>query len=345
MPGSTTNPTEHAMTTFTLRGNQIGEALQFQENGTNVTVEIGRVWFAATDIVTLTAAPGAVDPITGAFIGGAGSITGLTVTTATGQVTTFGVSAATPLDVDPDQAKNGGDFMYISESPAAGLGGAYAGLQLEKILVSDVPLIGGTSPVFSAIGNWIAAPGTANPPPPQTQGTPGDDVLTGTATADTMNGFEGNDEMTGLGGNDTMRGGDGNDLMDGGIGADRMFGDAGNDKIWGGNGADRLEGGAGDDELNGGTGNDVLVGGLGGDSFVFGAGDRVADFSADQGDQIVFSAALGLTEADLILTVTAAGTTVGAVGVAGTMLLSGVTQPFDIGNHVKFDYVPTFDFL
>ena len=73
------------MTTFTLRGNQIGEALQFQENGTTVTVEIGRVWFQATDTVTLIAAPGAVDPVTGAYVGGAGSIIGLTVTTATGQ--------------------------------------------------------------------------------------------------------------------------------------------------------------------------------------------------------------------------------------------------------------------
>lgn len=31
------------MTTITLRGDQIGEALQFQENGPNVTPEIGRV--------------------------------------------------------------------------------------------------------------------------------------------------------------------------------------------------------------------------------------------------------------------------------------------------------------
>ncbi len=48
------------MTTVTLRGNQIGEALQFQQNGSNVTVEIGRVWFSATDTVTLTAGPGAL---------------------------------------------------------------------------------------------------------------------------------------------------------------------------------------------------------------------------------------------------------------------------------------------
>jgi Ca2+-binding RTX toxin-like protein len=338
------------MTTFTLRGDQIGQALQFQENGTNVTVEVGRVWFSATDTVTITAAPGAFDPVTGAFVGGAGSIIGLTVTTATGEVTTFGVSTANSLDVDPDQAKNGGDYMYISESPAAGLGGAYAGLQLEKMLISDVPLTAGLPTTFSAIGNWVPDGGVVLPPPPpppvpQSQGTAGSDLLTGTAAANTMNGLDGNDSMSGLGGNDTMRGGNGDDIMDGGAGADRMFGEDGNDLLWGAGGADRLDGGLGDDELNGGAGNDIMTGGLGGDTFVFGAGDRVTDFKAGEGDQIVFNSALGLTEADLIVTVTAAGTTIGAVGVTGTILLAGVTDAFDLGNHVKFDYVPTFDFI
>jgi Ca2+-binding RTX toxin-like protein len=335
------------MTTITLRGDQIGEALQFQENGTNVTVEIGRVWFSATDTVTLTAAPGAIDPVTGAYVGGAGSIIGLTVTTATGQVTTFGVSAANALDVDPDQAKNGGDFMYISESPAAGLGGAYAGLQLEKILVSDVPLVGGTSPTFSAIGNWVPNGGVTPPPPPppQFEGTPDNDVLTGTAAANTMNGLAGNDSILSLGGNDTVDGGQGNDIMDGGNGGDRLLGGEGNDLIWGGAGADQLFGGAGDDVMLGGAGVDRMTGGLGGDVFVFGAGDRVLDFSRVEGDQIHFDASLGLSESSLIITTTAAGTVIGAVGVAGTMLLQGYFGGFDTGNDFKFDHVPTFDFL
>lgn len=265
------------MTTITLRGNQIGEALQFQENGTTVTVEVGRVWFAATDIVTLTAAPGAIDPVTGAYVGGAGSIIGLTVTTASGQVTTFGVSAANALDVDPDQSKNGGDFMYISESPAAGLGGAYAGLQLEKILVSDVPLVAGTSPIYDGIGNWVPNAGVTPPPPGPVQltGTPGNDLLTGTNAANTMNGLEGNDTMLSLGGNDTVNGGDGNERMDGGFGADRMSGDGGDDLMWGGGGADRMFGGFGNDLFDGGAGRDVMTGGFGGDTFVFGDGDRV----------------------------------------------------------------------
>jgi Ca2+-binding RTX toxin-like protein len=333
------------MTIITLRGNQIGEALQFQENGTNVTVEIGRVWFAATDTVTLTTAPGAIDPVSGAYVGGAGSIIGLTVTTASGQVTTFGVSAANGLDVDPDQAKNGGDFMYISESPAAGLGGAYAGLQLEKMLISDVPLIGGTSPVFSAIGNWVPNGGVTPPPPPppQLNGTAADDTLAGTAASNAMNGFAGNDTIRSQLGNDTVNGGEGNDRIDGGAGNDRLNGEAGDDRLVGGSGADRLIGGQGNDLLDGGVGRDILTGGQGGDTFVFGNLDRVTDFSAGQGDEIFFAASLGIDLVDIAVTYDATGATIALGG--QTMRLDGVTQPFDLGNHIKFDYVPSFEFL
>ena len=329
------------MTTFTLRGDQIGEALQFQENGTTVTVEIGRVWFQASDTVTFTAAPGAFDPLTGAFIGGAGSITGLTVTTALGQVTTFGVSAANGLDVDPDQAKNGGDFMYVSESPAAGLGGAYAGIQLEKMLISDVPLSAGTSPVLSSIGNWVPNGGVVIPPGP-TPATNGDDVLTGTAAADVINALDGNDTVLSLGGNDRVNGGLGNDRMDGGDGADRLTGAQGNDLMLGGKGADRLDGGEGDDQLNGGAGRDILTGGAGGDTFVFGNGDRVTDFNAGQGDRVVFDAGLGLDLSMIGVTYDATGATL-TYG-AQSMRLDGATA-FDLGNHIAFDHVQGFDFL
>lgn len=330
------------MTTFTLRGDQIGEALQFQENGTSVTVEIGRVWFSATDTVTLTAAPGAIDPLTGAFVGGAGSIIGMTVATATGQITTFGVSAATALDVDPDQAKNGSDFMYISESPAAGLGGLYAGIQLEKILVSDVPLTPGTSPVFSSIGNWVAN-GGLTPPPPQLNGTPADDTLTGSEVANQMNGFAGNDTILSLGGNDTVLGGQGNDRINAGAGVDRIEGGAGDDRMLGEAGADRMFGGAGNDLFDGGAGRDVVTGGLGGDTFVFGNGDRVTDFSALEGDELVFAATLGLDLASVTVTYDATGATV-RYGTE-TMRLQGASEPFDLGNHIKFDYQPSFEFL
>ncbi|MDZ4310489.1 MAG: hypothetical protein U1A24_08015 [Cypionkella sp.] len=52
------------MTTTNLRCNQIGKALQFQENGNTVTVEVGRVWFAATDTIPLSTAPGAINLLT-----------------------------------------------------------------------------------------------------------------------------------------------------------------------------------------------------------------------------------------------------------------------------------------
>lgn len=334
------------MTTITLRGNQIGEALQFKENGTTVSVEIGRVWFSATDTVTLVAAPGAIDPLTGAYVGGAGSIIGLTVTTATGQVTTFGVSSANALDVDPDQSKNGGDFMYISESPAAGIGGAYSGLQLEKILVSDVPLLAGTEPVYSAIGNWVPSAGVVEPPVPTSPnltGTAQDDTLIGTAAANRITAQDGNDTVLSLGGADRVDAGRGNDRVDAGAGNDTVLGGEGNDLILGAAGRDRLNGGDGNDLLNGGAGRDVLIGGWGGDSFVFGNGDRVTDFSAGQGDRIVFDAALGLDLSDIAVTYDAAGATV-RFG-AQSMVLAGVTQPFDLGNHIAFDYVPEFDFI
>ena len=333
------------MTTITLRGNQIGEALQFNGNGNTVAVEIGRVWFSATDTVTITFAPASFDPVTGQLIGGAGAVTGLTVTTAAGQVTTFGTSTANPLDVDPDQSKNGADFFYVSESPAAGIGGAYAGLQLEKIVVTDMALIGGTSPLFSSFGGYLPATGTVTPPAPQLIGTNGNDVLTGTAAANYMAGRDGNDRITSGAGNDTVDGDDGNDLIDGGKGADSLWGGRGNDLLWGGNSNDRLFGGDGDDVLDGGAGTDRLAGGVGGDVFVFGAGDRVLDFSRVEGDQIHFAAALGVTEADLAISTTAQGTVISAAGVAGTLLLQGYFGGFDTGNDFKFDYVPNFDFL
>lgn len=329
------------MTTLTLRGNQLGEALQFNSNGTNTVVEIGRVWFQATDTVTLTLAPGAVGP-GGAILGGPGMVIGLTVTTADGRVTTFGASPD-GLDIDPDQEKNGADFLYVSESPAAGIGGAYAGLQLEKIVVSDVPLTAGALQSFSSIGGYLPATGSATPPQPILIGNAGNNTLVGTANADTMDGRQGNDTMFGRAGSDTMQGGQGNDRMDGGLGNDLMRGGEGNERMLGGAGADRLFGDAGDDVLDGGLGRDILTGGLGGDTFVFGAGDTVRDFNAAQGDQIAFNAALGLDLADIRVATGATGTTITYAG--QTMTLAGVTQPFDLGNAIVFDYVPSFDFV
>ncbi|MDZ4392881.1 calcium-binding protein [Cypionkella sp.] len=332
------------MTTLTLRGNQIGEALQFDANTGTTAVEIGRVWFSATDVVRITFAPAAFDSVTGQLIAGAGAITGLTVTTATGQVTMFGVSKANPLDVDPDQTKNGGDFFYISESPAAGIGGAYVGLQLAKIVVTDVTLIGGTEPVFRNTGGFSPDNGTVTPPVPRFIGDAQDNDLLGTAAANRMEGRAGNDSILALGGNDTVLGGDGNDRMNAGTGNDILRGGNGDDRMLGGGGADRLFGDAGNEVLDGGTGLDQLTGGAGGDTFVFGNGDRALDFNASEGDQIAFNGAWGLDLADITVTIGATATTI-AWG-ARTMTLAGVTQPFDLGNAFDFGYDPNnFDFL
>lgn len=322
------------MTTMTFRGDQIGEALQFNTQGTSTVVEIGRVWFSATDTVSITFAPGAI-------IGGNGAITALSVTTATGLVTTF-FPSPNGLDIDPDQEKNGADFMYVSESPDAGIGGAYAGLQLEKIVISDVPLLAGSLATFSNIGAYV---GSAGPvvQPPVLIGDAGNNTLTGTEAADTMDGRAGNDTIRSLGGNDSVQGGQGNDRVDAGAGSDLVRGGDGNDLMLGGGGSDRLFGDMGNDLLDGGAGRDRLTGGAGGDTFVFGNGDTVTDFNASQGDQIAFNAALGLDLADISVTIGSTSTTISYAG--QTMVLQGVTQPFDLGNAFDFGHVPSFDFI
>ena len=366
------------MITLTLRGNQIAEGLQFDSNGLTTSVEFGRVWFSATDTVTVTLAPGALDPVTGAIVGGAGTVLGLSVTTADGRVTTFS-QPTNPLDIDPDQSKQGSDFFYISESPAPGMGGAYAGLQLEKLVISATPVIAGTTVPYSSVGGFTGVPAVQPPAPVTLTGNSADNILTGNDLANVMSGLNGNDTMSGRGGNDTMSGGNGNDRMDGGNGNDSMNGGAGNDTMYGrdgrdsmsggagndrmdggtgndnlrggdgddrllgGSGADRLSGDAGNDLLDGGSGSDILTGGFGGDAFVFGNGDRVTDFNASQGDQIVFDERLGLALEDIRVIQDATGTTI-AFGTQ-TMRLDGVTEPFDLGNAIKFDHQPGFDFL
>lgn len=351
------------MTTLTFRGDQLGEALQFNGGGNTVAIEIGRVWFKATDTVQVTFAPGSFDP-TGVLIGGAGAVTGLTVTTAAGQVTTFGVSTANTLDVDPDQSKNGSDFFFISESPAAGIGGAYAGLQLEKIVVADDALTTMTSPLFSSLGGYVPAAEAAPPPPPPPPpppvdpapdpvdpgfkqpifGSSGDDVITGTAVAEAIFASDGNDRVNARGGDDLVFAGNGNDIVRGGAGQDRLVGGDGNDVLWGDGGRDVLDGGNGDDVLFGGAGKDDMTGGFGGDTFVFGSGDRVLDFRPDQGDVIAFDAQLGLSAADVTVTQVFNGTKIDA-GVNGSMLLAQYFGPVDFGNDVDFNFQVTFDFI
>ena len=113
----------------------------------------------------------------------------------------------------------------------------------------------------------------------------------------------------------------GNDALTGGQGWDWLYGLGGNDALLGGGGMDWLTGGPGDDRLTGGLDNDYLHGEAGADVFIFrpgdteiislteeeyrasrwhrdrvespeawGLGDRIMDFSRDEGDRIDLSA-------------------------------------------------------
>ncbi|WP_430938495.1 hypothetical protein [Rhodovulum sp. YNF3179] len=128
----------------------------------------------------------------------------------------------------------------------------------------------------------------------RTDGTGGDDVITGRvnvfgdprddavfagAGADDIDGGDGDDALHGQAGDDTLRGGAGQDWLSGGDGSDTLWGGAGADRLDGGDGADTLEGGAGDDVLDGGLYDDVLTGGGGADSFLVSSGqDQITDF-------------------------------------------------------------------
>lgn len=124
----------------------------------------------------------------------------------------------------------------------------------------------------------------------------GRDTLEGGEGADRIFGWAGNDILSGGAGDDFLRGDNGYDRLDGGAGNDLLYGGNGGDALLGGAGWDRLFGGDGNDFLNGAMGNDVLTGGSGADRFYhtglvsFGS-DQVRDYSAAEGDVLVFSRA------------------------------------------------------
>jgi Ca2+-binding RTX toxin-like protein len=129
-----------------------------------------------------------------------------------------------------------------------------------------------------------------------TNGTNGNNTLSGTANADTINGLGGNDVINGLAGNDSLNGGTGNDTLDGGDGNDTLNGGGSAN-----NGVDILLGGAGNDILIGSAGRTSMTGGAGADIFRFGASvaeigtaaatrDTIVDFSSAQLDIIDLSA-------------------------------------------------------
>jgi Ca2+-binding RTX toxin-like protein len=173
-------------------------------------------------------------------------------------------------------------------------------------------------------------------------GGDGTDTLDGGDGGDVLNGGDGRDRLIGGAGDDTITGGDtagdlrdqafggeGNDSIDGGYGNDELRGDAGNDTILGGFGVDNIFGGDGDDMMTGqawsdlifgGAGNDFINGGFGFDRVNGGAGadrfyhtgnaghgsDWIQDYSAADGDKLVFGAPGTVNQFQVNFTQTAA---------------------------------------
>jgi len=120
-------------------------------------------------------------------------------------------------------------------------------------------------------------------------GADGDDHLQGGQGSDDLKGGSGDDDLSGDDGDDKLSGDDGNDFIRGGSGKDSLSGGNGNDDLSGDDGNDTLSGGYGDDYLNGGSGNDVLTGGLGDDHYqIDSVRDRISE-SANSGIDSVIS--------------------------------------------------------
>jgi Ca2+-binding RTX toxin-like protein len=90
--------------------------------------------------------------------------------------------------------------------------------------------------------------------------------------------------------------------MIGGVGRDMLYGGSGNDVIDGKANGDWIYGGDGDDLIAGGDGTDKLWGGAGADGFVFRTGDHsfdvINDFSAAEGDYLVYDGASAVSRSD-----------------------------------------------
>jgi len=162
-------------------------------------------------------------------------------------------------------------------------------------------------------------------------GEAGDDIMRGQGGADTMVGSEGDDQYVILdlatqvfelagGGTDTIWVGVGgyvvpdeielarltaaNASLTGNAAANvmvtagangRLNGLGGDDELWGSAGADTLDGGAGDDVLRGQGGADSFIGGSGNDQFVvFDAASLIVE-NADEGYDVAYVGASGLT--------------------------------------------------
>jgi hypothetical protein len=133
-------------------------------------------------------------------------------------------------------------------------------------------------------------------------GGTGDDIIFGGASAadlrDVIFGGDGRDQIDAGHGNDLVYAGNGNDTVEGGFGVDEIQGQGGDDVLTGSAFSDLIFGGDGRDFINGGFGSDRLNGGAGADRFYHlgirdHGSDWVQDFSAAEGDRLLFGAAAG----------------------------------------------------
>ncbi|MFV0513767.1 MAG: calcium-binding protein [Jhaorihella sp.] len=216
-----------------------------------------------------------------------------------------------------DQSGAGGDpdggimaRIFDPRSAPVRLDGTAGGDVLVGTVMGDDTLTGGAG------DDRLSGSGGAD----RLLGGAGDDTLAGGDGADTLNGGDGDDLIRGGDSDadrrDVILGGAGNDSIDAGHGNDEVFGQGGNDTIAGGFGADTLQGqdgndvitgsafgdivfgNAGDDFVNGGFGHDLINGGSGADKFFHVGGSReqmlghgsdwVQDYSAAEGDVLVF---------------------------------------------------------
>ncbi|MEI7473596.1 MAG: calcium-binding protein [bacterium] len=153
----------------------------------------------------------------------------------------------------------------------------------------------------------------------QTQGTAGNDTITGSAFNEVIYGNAGNDTIDSPFSNDTIYGGDGNDIITSSYFYNDYF-----KVIYGESGNDTIASGGGNDTISGGAGNDVINGGNGNDTYLFGTGDGndiIKDDNAnstDSGNDILkFTGTLKQTDiavrgenSDLVITIKATGETI-----------------------------------
>ena len=147
-------------------------------------------------------------------------------------------------------------------------------------------------------------------------GGDGIDFIFGGTGDDLLHGGNQPDFLFGDAGNDTLIGGQGHDILfadnEGGIAGDSihhvnlLLGLAGDDTLSGSLGRDSLDGGDGNDVLNLDSSGDFVTGGAGADIFQINlqtslagvarpvAADTITDFSADQGDLLIFGLAGGI---------------------------------------------------